>query len=222
MLAIIQARMSSKRLQGKVLKKINKKTLIRRVIEGVSKSKYLKEIIVATSMHLTDDVIYKFCKKNNINCFRGDLNNVSKRFKQLLDKTKSKNFVRICADSPFIDPKIIDKCIRTFNSNKYDIVTNVCPRSYPKGQSVEVFKSDVFKNNFSKIKSKKYNEHVTTYFYKNKKKFKIKNIFYKKNYSNINLSVNTNEDMKFVRIISKKIEKKYRSNYCLDNLISCI
>ena len=222
MLAIIQARMTSRRLRGKVLKKINHKFVLKRVVENISKSKYISKIIVATSINISDDKIYKFCKDNRIECFRGDLKNVSMRFKQLLDKTGSKSFVRICADSPFIDFRIINNCIKSFKTNKYDIVTNVLERTFPKGQSVEIFKSEIFKENIKNIKNKNFQEHVTTYFYKNKKKFKIKNILSKKNLSFLNFCVDNKSDIEFLRSVSKKIERSYNSNYRLKNLIDCV
>ena len=155
MLAIIQARTSSKRLRGKVLKKINKKFLLERVINRVSQSNTINRIIIVTSTKKGDDKIVKFCKKKNVEFFRGSLNNVYKRFFDLLKSIKAKSFIRICADSPFIDPYLIDKCINFYKKKKYDIVTNVSPRSFPKGQSIEIFNTDIFMKYASKIRKKK-------------------------------------------------------------------
>ena len=109
MIAIIQARMSSKRLRGKVLKKIGNKFILERVCDNLKKNKQINKIIIATSKKLSDDKIDKFCKKRNIFCFRGDLNNVAKRYNEVLLNEKSKYFLRITADSPFIDNKILQK-----------------------------------------------------------------------------------------------------------------
>ena len=95
MLAIIQARLSSNRLRGKVLKKINNKYLLERVFENVLKSKKVKKIIVATSSNQSDDDIVKFCLQKKINYFRGKLDNVSGRFFDLLKNCKEKSFIRI-------------------------------------------------------------------------------------------------------------------------------
>ncbi len=219
MIAIIQARMSSKRLKGKVLKKIGKKILLDRVYENLKVNKNINKIIIATSKNPSDDKIFKFCKKRDIFCFRGDLNNVAKRYYDVLLNEKSKYFMRVTADSPFIDSAIIKKMLKISKTNKYEIITNVCPRSFPKGQTVEIFKSKTFKDFFSKIKTKSDKEHVTTFFYKNKKKFKLKNIFYKKNFSKMNLSVDTEDDLKRSRKIEKIINKKYGSDFSLKNLI---
>jgi len=222
MLAIIQARMSSRRLSGKVLKKINKKTLLQRVFDSVNNCKNVSKIIVATSTNLQDKKIVNFCKRKKIDYFRGDLNNVMKRFLQVLKKNNSKYFVRICADSPFIDSQILSQFIKITKNQNFDIITNLLPRSFPKGQSIEIFKTSTFKKNYPKIKAKHDLEHVAPFFYRNKNKFKIKNVLYKKNLSNFNLSVDTYEDIKFARKISKIIDDKFKSRYTFKNLVKVL
>ena len=205
MLCIVQARMSSRRLPGKVLMKIQGKTLIERVIERVSKSKYVTKIIVATSKHNTDIPLRKLCFKKKIECYAGNLASVAHRFGEVLKKFDSKSFLRISADSPFIDPQLIDKCLIKFNSTNCDIVTNIFPRTFPKGQSIEVIKSSVFKKNLPKMKKKTYLEHVTKFFYENKNNFKINTIINNENYSKFNMCVDTVYDIRKARIIYKKI-----------------
>ena len=205
MLVIVQARMSSRRLRGKVLKKINNYKVLDMVVKRVKMSKRVKRIVIATSSHKSDDIIFNFCKKNKVLCFRGSLNNVYQRYCDAVIKFRPKAFIRICADSPFIDPFLIDKLIKTFVTKKYDIVTNILKRTFPKGQSIEVFKSKVFLSQQKKIKGKSDKEHVTTFFYKNKKRFKIKNIKMKKNYSKINFCVDHKKDLKFINAVSEKL-----------------
>ena len=197
--------MSSRRLPGKALMKVQGKTLIERVVARVSKSKYLTKIIVATSKNKTDLPLRRLCHKKKIECYAGSLTNVANRFLEVLNKFNSKSFLRISGDSPFIDPCLIDKCLIKFNTNNYDIVTNVLPRTFPIGQSVEIVKSSVFKKNLPKMKKKKYLEHVTKFFYENKNDFKINNIINNENYSKFNMSVNTVNDIKKARNIYKKI-----------------
>ena len=200
MLCIIQARSSSKRLPNKVLMEINGKKIIQHVIDQVLNIINISNLIVATSNNKDDVKVYNYCKKNSINCIKGSLNDVSKRFIKVLEKYKHDSFIRINGDSPLTDPKIIAKAIRIFNDGNYDIVTNVFPRSYPKGMSVEIIKKKILIDNYSKFDSLE-KEHVTSHFYKKYKKFNIKNFSLKKNYSNINLSIDTRDD--FYRI--KKI-----------------
>ena len=216
MLCIIQARYSSKRLHGKVLKKILSITVLERVVNQVKKSKKISKIIIATSRHITDKKIINFCNVNKINCTSGPLNNVFKRFYSVITHEHCKSFVRISADSPLLDYSLIDKAVTIFNNHRYDIVTNVFPRTFPKGFSVEVIKSKIILDFLRKIKKKKHQEHLTSFFYDNYKKFKIKNFYNKINCSNINLSIDNLSDLKRVKNIIKFYQNQnYRLNYTL-------
>lgn len=219
MIAIIQARMSSKRLPGKVLKKINGKPMLMRVVENVKKSKKIKKIYIATSRSPKDNKIVIFCKKNKLNFFKGALNNVSLRFKNFLEKKGSahEEFIRINGDSPFIDPKLIDKFINTFKKKKPLILTNTYSRTFPKGQSIEIINSKFFIKNFKYFKLPDDKEHVTHFFYR--KKFKgILNIKNKNNYSNINMCVDTKNDLRIARSIYKNFIEKKKNKFCWKNL----
>ena len=196
MLVIIQARMSSKRFRGKVLYKINNKPLIWYLINNIKKSKKVTDIIVATSKNKSDDVLTKYLKKINIKFFRGNLNNVMKRLFDLSKKLKKKYFLRISADSPLIDYRIINKAILLANKKKkFDLITNVFPRSYPSGQSTEIIRSDILGNALNNPKITKYDlEHVTTFFYRNNKKYHIINFSTKKKYYN-KFSIDLKKDL---------------------------
>ena len=137
----------------------------------------------------------------------------------VIEKYKMKSFIRISADSPLIDSKIIDNIIKIFSSNKYDIVTNVFPRSFPKGLSVEAIKTKVFFKNFKNIQKKKeFREHVSMYFYKNSNNFKIYNLKNNKNLSHVNLSVDNINDLNFIRYIFRKKLNKLKWNEILVKL----
>ena len=188
--------MSSKRFRGKVLYKINNKPLIWYLINNIKKSKKVTDIIVATSKNKSDDVLTKYLKKINIKFFRGNLNNVMKRLFDLSKKLKKKYFLRISADSPLIDYRIINKAILLANKKKkFDLITNVFPRSYPSGQSTEIIRSDILRNALNNPKITKYDlEHVTTFFYRNNKKYRIINFSTKKKYYN-KFSIDLKKDL---------------------------
>ena len=194
------------------MKKISDKTILERVVENVKDCKKINKIIVATSIEKSDDETTKLCKKLNIPYYRGELKNVAKRFFDILNIYKADHFIRINADSPLIDSKLIDSILKKKNK-KYDIVTNVFERSFPKGQSVELFNSNVFKRNFKYINLKDDKENVTSYFYKNSSKFKILNIKNKVDFSSINLSVDTIDDLKIIRNIYTKTKTKNWKSY---------
>lgn len=176
MIAVIQARSSSKRFKNKVMKIINGKPLISYVIASVKKSKKIKKIVIATSTNKSDNKLVNYLIKNKINFYRGSLSNVAKRLLNVAIINKTPYFVRISGDSPFIDYKVINKAIdiKKKISTKYDLITNIFPRTFPSGMSVEIIKTKTLEKtikNFSKFDL----EHVTPYFYKNHKFFKIKN-----------------------------------------------
>tara|TARA_B100001123_G_C15321112_1_gene1027923 strand:- start:794 stop:1417 length:624 start_codon:yes stop_codon:yes gene_type:complete len=203
MLAIIQARSSSKRFKNKINHIVLGKRLIWYVVEGVKKSKYVKKIIVSTSTKKSDDNLVAYLKYNKIMYYRGSLNNVAERLLNTAKKFKKKGFVRICADSPLIDYKIIDKAIKTYKLNRYEIVTNTFPKTFPKGLSVEVLNTTIIEKNLKKM-NKYEKEHVTKFFYNNYKNFIIKNFKSKSKKYRFNLSVDKKKDLKKIEPLLKK------------------
>lgn len=196
MFIIIQARMSSKRLPGKVLTKIKDKYLLDYLLDRLNYIKESHKIIIATSNHSSDDEIFNFCKKKNIICFRGDLNNVSKRYFDLINFYNIDSFVRICGDSPLIDPNIINNAITLFRSGKFDLVTNKYPRSFPVGQTIEIINSNSYKKLFKSISNESEEEHVSLHLYNNPKALIIKNIKNSLDCSNFNLAIDDPNDLK--------------------------
>lgn len=203
----IQARMSSRRLPGKVLKKINNLTILELIVKELANLKRIRNIVVLTSKLKSDDPIDKLCKKKKILVYRSNLKNVYKRYVDAINFYNCKSFCRINADSPLIDYKLIQIGINTFLSKKYDIVTNCFLRTFPKGQSFEIIYSNIFLKNFIKLDKYKYFEHIFLYYYKNNKDYKIYNFKNKKNLGNINYSVDTLKDLKFIRKNFKLIKK---------------
>lgn len=210
MLAIIQARTSSKRFKNKVLKNFYGKPLILHVVEKLKKSKKVK-IIVSTSKEKEDDKLVKILLKNKIKYYRGPLNNVAKR---LYDTAKIENqsvFLRISADSPLIDYQIVNKSLKILKkNNSFDLITNIFPRTFPSGQSVEIIKTNILGKNL-KFFSKLDKEHVTRYFYRNFSKFKIKNFVNKINDNKKKLSVDTPQELNaMLKLYSKKNFLKFK------------
>lgn len=209
MICIVQARMGSSRLPGKTMKKLFGKSILLRVLERLKKSKKITKIIIATSNTKKDNQIVNFCKKNNYSYFRANLKNVLERFKKLVIKTKTKSFVRVSADSPFIDPQIIDKAINIYINKKADIVTNIFPRTFPKGQSVEIINSKIFLKTCRIIKKKIEKEHITKHFYNNHNKYKIINFSAPKNLNHLNQSVDTIRDFEQAKKILSFSKNKF-------------
>ena len=200
MLALIQARTSSKRLSNKILRKLFGKPIIKHVIDRVKKSKRVEKIIVVTSKNRSDDKLVDYLSKIKCNFYRGSLNNVARRAYEAANKNNSLSFLRISADSPLIDPFLIDKIISLKNKKKYkkyDLITNIFPRKFPRGQSVEIINTRTLFKNLKKM-SKNEKEHVTKYFYNNHKDFLIKNFFLKKKIKYKKLAIDTLKDLNYM------------------------
>tara|TARA_B110000967_G_C18901075_1_gene575158 strand:- start:6573 stop:7298 length:726 start_codon:yes stop_codon:yes gene_type:complete len=217
---IVQARTGSKRLPAKILLKIGNKRILEHLISRLKKIKIKNKIIIATTKNKSDTIINKIAKNNDCYSFNGTSLNVLKRYYQTAKKFKLETIVRICSDSPFMDPHIVEKAIKIFKTKKYDYVSNIIKPTYPAGMSVEVFSFDVL----NKVQNSKTNkiekEHVTPYIYRNYKKFKIKNFSIKKDYTSYKLSVDYLEDYKLAKALYTKILDKENYNYL--NLIKIL
>lgn len=219
MKVFIQARMTSNRLPGKVLINIkDKKNTLDMIIDKLKTIFLVKNIVVLTSKQRRDNEIVKYCKKKKINIFRGPLNNVGLRYFLALKKYSTKYFMRLSADSPLIDKRLILRLKNFNNKKKYDIITNVCPRSFPKGQSVEILSSKSFKENY-KFFGKKDLEHVTSFFYRNKAKFKIKNFKNRENLDNYSIALDTKKDL--LQIKKLFLHFKDCHKYSFRKIIKC-
>lgn len=198
--AIIQARTSSTRFPGKVLKKLpwgGKTTVLEQVLKRIRKSKNLSEIIVATTVGKEDDEIIKICEKRNVKWFRGSKKNVLSRFYLAAKKNKLDIIVRITSDCPCIDPAIIDLCIKQHLAAKADYTSNSLEDVNLKGMDVEVINFNVLENAYYNATSLIEKEHVTIYIYEtNPNLFKITRVKLPKTLINlkIRLTLDTIED----------------------------
>ena len=137
---IIQARMGSKRLPGKVMMRVDKQNpSIFYTLNQLKFCKKINEIVVATSTNKEDDMLVDYLEKNKINIFRGKFDDVLDRYYQCAKEKHYDNIVRITADCPLIDPVIVDSVIDKFEKSKVDYTSNVHPRTFPDGYDVEVF-----------------------------------------------------------------------------------
>jgi len=222
LIIIIQARMNSKRLPGKVLKKINKKTVLENIIFRLKNLNYT--IVVATTNNLKDKKIIDLCKKQKIKFFKGNEKDVLSRFYCCASQLKAKSIIRITADCPLIDYKIIKKLIYQYKKYNYDHiglatgagVKDINCNKFPDGLDAECFNFKSLENAHYFAKNKFDREHVTPYIWKNKKKFKVGYLESAKDYSNLRLTLDNLEDLRLIRIIYKKIKRKM---FFLDDVV---
>ena len=173
--AIIQARTGSSRLPNKVILDLAGRPLILFLLERLSRSKLIDEIIVATTNKKKDDNLVKLLIDNNYKVARGSEEDVLGRFSYVVENSDKENFVRITADCPLIDPKIIDRVIKTFLNSKFDYVSNINPPTYPDGLDVEVFSRKALIKADKNCKDIKKREHVTPWILESGL-FKIANV----------------------------------------------
>lgn len=180
------------------------KPLLLYTIERLKHCQDIDAIIIATSTESSDDPVSSFCARHNVPCIRGPLDDVAGRFDIVLDSYPWDAFIRVNGDSPLIDQHLIEKGICHFQAGYFDLVTNVFPRSYPPGQSVEIVRSRTFRKTFPLMNTPEHLEHVTLYFYQNPEKFSICNFSSEKDYRGLHLAIDTPEDFsRFASIVSK-------------------
>lgn len=214
--AIIFSRMQSKRFPGKAMKNILGKPLLERVVERAKKIKLIDHMCIATSNLVQDDIIYDFAVSKGIEVFRGDEDDVARRAFEAGLLFKYDCFVRICGDRPFFDGRIVDEAVMIHKKNKNDLTTNIYPRTIPSGLTVEVINMSALNKVLSSTINKKDREHITRYMYKNPKIFKIENIKALKkidfDISNLNVTIDTINDIKKAEYIAKELSNKNQYN----------
>lgn len=209
--AIIQARMGSTRLPGKVLKKVLGKTLLEYQIERVKIAKTIDEIIIATTTKESDDPIVQLCQQLSIPYYRGTEEDVLSRYYEAATEFGVDVVVRLTSDCPIIDPNVIDKVVKHYLENKdqYDYVSNTLARTYPRGMDTEVMSYEALKVANERAKEPQYREHVTAYIYSNSDIFRLGNVVDEFDNSHHRWTVDTEED--FV-LIEKIIQGLYIKN----------
>jgi spore coat polysaccharide biosynthesis protein SpsF len=190
--------MSSSRLPGKVLKSIAGRPLLDYLLESLNAPDFGYPFAVVTSTEPSDDAIAQFCSDNQVQCFRGSLEKVAQRFYEAAQHFGWESFVRISGDSPLLDHRLIARAIALFNEADFDLVSNVQERTFPKGQSVEVIRTQTLGNSIPLFTASEDQEHVTRFFYKNPAEFKIYNFRSLHPLSHLNFCVDTHEDFQFI------------------------
>jgi len=202
-LCLIQARMGSSRLPGKVMKEINGKSMISIIVNSLKKSQYITKIIVATSDNLSDDIFVEHLKKNKIDYFRGSEQDALSRFYFAAKKENPELVVRITGDCPLIEPKIVDQVIEHAIKEKSDYCSNVEQRTFPRGYDTEVFTFNALEKMFYEAKDPSEREHVTLFINNNPELFNIQGMVAPsdKQHPEWRICVDTMEDFDLIKKI---------------------
>jgi spore coat polysaccharide biosynthesis protein SpsF len=199
--AILQARMSSTRLPGKVLAEVVGKPLLEHVVRRARQAQMLNQVVVATTTEPSDDALVRFCVENNIPCFRGQVNDVLDRYYQAALRFDADVIVRLTADCPLLDPLVIDKVVGLFSEEKCDYASNVHPPTFPDGLDTEVFGMNVLRQAWQEARLTSEREHVTAYIWKRPKVFRLVNLRNEVDTSSLRWTVDELCDLEFVQAV---------------------
>ena len=206
---IIQARMGSSRLPGKVMKKVDEHdTVLDYVINQIKFSKKIDKVIVATTDLVEDDIICEHLMSQEIKFYRGSSEDVLDRYYNCAKKFSIDTIVRITADNPLIDPDIIDLVIDEYTIHDCDFATNTLPRTFPYGTETEVFSFESLENAWKKAKKPSEREHVTPFIRNSENEFKIINKKNQDDFSHIRYTIDHKEDLELVRAIVQNISAR--------------
>ena len=197
-IAIIQARMGSTRLENKVMKPINAKPMIELLLMRLTKSKLIQKIVVATSKDKKNLPLIKHVESLGFSCEQGSEDDVLDRYIQVAESNQAEVVVRITGDCPLVDPILVDKCIEKFIQLDVDYCSNINPPTFPDGFDVEVIKLSALKKSYENITSKFDKEHVTTYIVSSGSFSKF-NFANDKDVSDLRLTVDNPEDFEVMK-----------------------
>ena len=198
-LVVLQARMSSSRLPGKVMMEINGKPMIYWQIQRILRSKCVNSLVVATSTDSSDDSLVLFLEENLINVYRGALDNVLSRYIEVSEKYVHNALIRLTGDCPLVMPELIDQMVGAFYEQEVDYLSNTLKPTFPDGLDIEIIRHGVLqKLNTYNLKPKEL-EHVTYGIYTRPDTFKLSNFLNESNRSHERWTVDYQEDLDFVR-----------------------
>jgi len=204
--AIVQARMGSTRLHGKVLMDLGGKTVLARVVERLRRATRVDEIVIATTDSAADNAIVRECHRLKASCFRGSEYDVLDRYYQAARVFAAAAVVRITSDCPVIDPHLVDETIRAFREQRCDYASNAFPRTYPRGLDTEVFTSGALKQAWHDAQQPYEREHVTPYLYEHPELFRLVSQRGHTDYSQYRWTLDTPEDLELLRAIYARFD----------------
>ena len=204
-LVIIQARMSSSRLPGKVLQDIAGQSMLAHVVRRARRARSVSQVVVATTTDPADDALYDYCQTHGFPVFRGNEFDVLDRYYQAARLYQAEVVVRLTSDCPLIDPAEIDHVVEEFKRSGVDFAANRLPppwkRTYPIGLDIEVCSFAALERAWHEAKQPFEREHVMPYFYDQEGRFKIKVVDHDPDYGSLRWTVDTPEDLEAVRRI---------------------
>lgn len=198
-LIIVQARMTSTRLPGKVLLPLLGEPMLTRLIERLRRVRLADGIVIATTTNTTDDPIARLCAQQLVPCYRGSEFDVLSRYFEAAQHFGAEVIVRVTSDCPLLDPTLVDRLIARFLQGDIDYASNMLPPSWPYGMAVEIFSARVLGQAHLEAQQVTEREHVTPFIYWNPKRYRLQNVESETNLSYLRLTVDTADDYELVR-----------------------
>ncbi len=204
--SIVQARLGSTRLPGKVLQDLCGRTMLGRVIERLRATASIDDVMIATTNLSKDDPIVEECQKHAVSYWRGDESDVLDRYFQSAKTAQADIIVRVTSDCPLIDPEITDKTIRAFLEELPDYAANTLTRTYPRGLDTEVLSMPALTRTWQQAKEGYEREHVTPYIIEHPAEFRLLSVTGDQDYSGHRWTVDTPEDLAFIREVYNRLQ----------------
>jgi spore coat polysaccharide biosynthesis protein SpsF len=219
-ICIMQARVGSTRLPGKVLKKICGKTVLEHDIYRLRRVKNIDQIVIATTVEEKDIEIVKEAERLGVKYFRGSEEDVLSRYYLAAKENNADIVVRVTSDCPLLDSKVTDQTIRYLleNVDKFDYVSNTLEATFPRGLDTEVFTMNSLERAYKEAKLTREREHVTPYIYTKGNNFKLGCFKNKIDYSHYRWTLDTKEDFEFICAIYNKLYK-IDSNFNMEDIV---
>lgn len=199
--AIVQARMGSSRLPGKVLMDIAGAPMLWHVVQRARRATTLDRVRVATSTATADDAVATWCATTGVECCRGSEHDVLDRYYQAAIQAGADVVVRLTADCPLLDPVVLDRVVTCFLTGSYDYVSNVAPPTFPDGLDTEVFTFAALQRAWQEAHRPSEREHVTPYLRQHPELFRLENVTHSPDLSGLRWTVDEPADLAFVRAV---------------------
>ncbi len=206
--AIVQARMGSTRLPGKVLLDLAGKTVLGRVVERLRRVAAITAVVVATTDSVRDDAITDECRRESVAVFRGSEDDVLDRYYQVANWSGADVIVRITADCPLIDPEVTGETIDAFLSTRCDYASNFLQRMYPRGLDTEVFTARALSQAWREASQAYQRAHVTPYIYQHPELFQLTSVSGSADYSHHRWTIDVREDYELIRSLYDRVAGK--------------
>jgi len=199
-LGIIQARMGSTRLPGKVLRRLGDRTVLDRVVRAARASGAVDDLVVATTIEAVDDAVEAECAAIGVHCHRGPVDDVLTRFLGVLATHDSDTVMRFTADCPLLDPGLIARAARVFAAADVDYLTTSIARTLPRGLDVELVRTSVLRA-IDALATDHHRTHVTSYVYTHADDFDVIGLTMQPDLSHLRLTLDTEDDWKLIEAI---------------------